>query len=102
MQIPVVIEPLPNNRFRAQSSSPLPMIVEGDSAEESLRLWREKFASCLPTDAEVQVVSASAIPPGLPPWAKYVGELKDDPLLDEWRECVEEYRRQRDVEAGVE
>ncbi|HLQ43240.1 MAG TPA: hypothetical protein VK137_00810 [Planctomycetaceae bacterium] len=102
MQIPIVIEPLPNNRFRAQSSSPLSMIVEGDSAEESLRLWREKFSSCLPTDAEVQVVSPSAIAPSLPPWAKYIGELKDDPLLDEWREGVEEYRKQRDREAGVE
>ena len=102
MQIPVVIEPLPNNRFRAQPSSPLSMVVEGDSAEESLRLWREKFSSCLPVDAEVEVVSAAQSAAGLPPWAKYIGEMKDDPLLGEWRECVEEYRRQRDIEAGIE
>ena len=102
MQIPVVIEPLPNNRYRAQASSPLPMVVEGDSVEDSLRLWREKFSSVLPADAEVNVVRVQASSASLPPWAKYIGELKDDPLLEEWRECVEEYRQQRDREAGVE
>jgi hypothetical protein len=101
MQIPVVIEPLPNNRFRAECSTPLPMIVEGDSAEDSLRRWREKFASVLPADAEVNVIRVEAAAASLPPWAKYIGELKDDPLLDEWRACVEEYRRQRDVEAAT-
>jgi hypothetical protein len=78
------------------------MIVEGDSAEDSLSRWREKFASVLPADAEVNVVRVEAAAASLPPWAKYIGELKDDPLLDEWREGVEEYRKQRDREAGVE
>ena len=54
----------------------------------------------LPADAEVvRVESANG---NVPPWAKFIGDLKDDPLVDVWRECVEEYRRQRDVEAGIE
>lgn len=100
MQFPVVIEPISGNRFRAKCSTPIPMIVEGDSAEESLRLWREKYAAVLPADAEV--VSVESFAGNLPPWAKFIGDLKDDPLVDVWRECVEEYRQQRDVEAGIE
>jgi hypothetical protein len=30
------------------------------------------------------------------------GSLKDCPMFDEWREAVEEYRRQCDIEAGIE
>ncbi len=56
MQIPIVIEALPGNRFRAKSASALPLIVEANSAEESLRLWRERYASVLPSDAEVVAV----------------------------------------------
>ena len=100
MQIPVVIEPIPGNRFRAKCGTPIPMMVEGDSAEESLRLWQEKYAAILPADAEVvRVESASG---NLPPWAKFIGDLKDDPLVEVWRDCLEEYRSQRDVEAGIE
>ena len=76
------------------------MFVDADSAEESLRLWREKYAAVLPADAEVvRVESANS---NDPPWAKFIGDLQDDPLVDVCRECVEEYRRQRDVEAGIE
>lgn len=38
MQIPIVIESLPGNRFRAKSTTALPLMVEANSAEESLRL----------------------------------------------------------------
>jgi hypothetical protein len=100
MQFPIVIEPISENRFRARCSASVPMIMEGDSAEESLRLWREKYAEVLPADAEVIQVKAAA--DDLPPWAKFIGDLKDDPLVDIWRECVEEYRQERDFEAGVE
>ena len=98
MQIPVVIESLPGNRFRATNAAPVPMMADGDSAEESLRLWHEKYVAMLPADAEVvRVESANG---NVSPWAKFIGDLKDDPLVDVWRECVEEYRHQRDVEAG--
>ena len=100
MQIPVVIEPLPGNRFRATSAAPVPLMMEGNSAEESLRLWREAYAAVLPADAEVVCVESSSS--NQPPWAKFIGDLKDDPLVEVWRECVEEYRSQRDVEAGIE
>ena len=100
MQIPVLIESLPGNRFRAKSASLHTFAVEGESAEESLRLWQERFASVLPADAVIVRVESSSS--NLPPWARFIGDLKDDPLVEVWRECLEEYRSQRDVEAGIE
>ena len=37
-----------------------------------------------------------------PPWARYVGHLKDDPLFDEWQAAIGEYRRQRDLDDGID
>lgn len=36
------------------------------------------------------------------PWLRMAGTLKDDPMVDEWRAAVEEYRRQCDIEADIE
>ncbi len=99
MQIPVVIESLPGNRFRAKSASIQSFAVEGASAEESLRLWRERFSSVLPADAVI--VRVESPPAAEHPLARFAGSLKDDPLFDEWQEAIEEYRRRCDVEAGL-
>lgn len=103
MQIPIVIETLPGNRFRAKSTTALPMMVEGNSAEEWLRLWQDTFSSVLPDDAEVVAVEPP-VPPTLQPlpFAKFIGTLKNDQLVELWREGVAEYRRQRDCEDGIE
>ena len=100
MQIPIVIESLPGNRFRAKSTTALPLAVEGNTAEESLRLWRERFASVLPSDAEVVAVDQPV--PESHAFAKFIGTLKNDRLVELWREGVAEYRRERDLADGIE
>ena len=103
MQIPILIEPLPGNRFRAKSTTALPLMVEGNSAEESLRLWHDTFSSVIPVDAEVVAVGFPVSPTQqLPPFAKFIGTLKNDQIVELWREGVAEYRRQRDIEDGIE
>ena len=99
MQIPVVIERLSGNRFRAKSANAQLFAVEGDSAEESLQLWRERFAAVLPADAEVVRVDPVAL--NEHPLARFAGDLKDDPLFDDWQAAIEEFRRQRDLERGL-
>ena len=32
------------------------------------------------------------------PWKRMEGMLADEPLFDEWRQAVEDYRRQRDLD----
>lgn len=99
MQIPVVIERLPGNRFRAKSATAQLFAVEGESAEESLRLWRERFSSVLPADAEVVRVEPAIL--NEHPLARFAGDLKDDPLFDDWQAAIEEFRQQRDLEDGL-
>jgi hypothetical protein len=99
MQIPVVIERLPGNRFRAKSAAAQLFAVEADSVEESLRLWRERFAAVLPANAEVVRVEPTVASEH--PLARFAGDLKDDPLFDDWCEAIEEFRRQRDLEDGL-
>ena len=96
MQIAVVIERLTDNRFRAKSATAQLFAVEGESAEESLRLWRERFSSVLPADAEVVRVEPATASEH--PLARFAGDLKDDPLFDDWQAAIEEFRRQRDLE----
>ncbi len=96
MQFPIVIEPLPGNRFRAKSAASQFFTVEAGTAEESFRLWQERFASVLPSDAEVVRVESSIA--GEHPLARFAGDLKDDPLFDDWCDAIEEFRRQRDLE----
>ncbi len=99
MQIPVLIERLAGNRFRARSAAAQTFAVEGDTAEESLRLWRDRFASVLPADAEVVCVEPSPLDEN--PLARFAGDLKDDPLFDDWCQAIEEFRQQRDREDGL-
>ena len=98
MQIPIVIEALPGNRFRAKSA--LSLVVEANSAEESLRLWRERYASVIPSDAEVVAVEQPLHETHA--FAKYIGSLKNERLIEFWRSGLEEYRRERDREDGIE
>ena len=57
-------------------------MVEGNTAEESLRLWRERFASVLTSDAEVVAVEQ---PDGEShAFAKFIGTLKNDRLVELW------------------
>ena len=94
MQIPVVIERLSGNCFRAKNATAQLFAVEGDSAEESLQLWRERFAAVLPADAEV--VRVDSVVPTEHPLARFARDLKDDPLFDDWQAAIAEYRTQCD------
>ncbi len=100
MRIPIVIETLPNNRFRAKSTAEFPLVVEANTPEESLRIWRERYASVLPSDAELVAVEPSVC--DAHPFAKFIGTQKNDRLVELWRDGLAEYRRERDDEDGIE
>ena len=74
MQISIVIESLPGNRFRAKSTTALPLMVEANTPEESVRLWRERYAAVLPSDAEVVAVEQPTCESHA--FAKYIGTSK--------------------------
>jgi hypothetical protein len=100
MQIPVTIEPTELGGYRAVSAAPLAAVAEGSTREEAVSKVRDELNKQLERGKEVVMVEVGAKSEN--PWLKMAGRLKNDPLFDEWRAAVEEYRRQCDVEAGIE
>ena len=93
MELPVLIEPTPDGRYRARSGEPLVLTATGATADEALGELRRQFAARL--DAGTQIVPMG-VPPAAWPWDDVLGMFKDDPLFDEWQAAIAEHRRERD------
>ena len=93
MQIPVLIEPVAQNGYRARGMEPFAVSAEGATREEALTRLRATIESRLATGAELVGLEI-----GTPadPWLKYAGMFKDDPWIDDWKRSVAEYRKQVD------
>jgi hypothetical protein len=89
MQIPVLVERVKGNGYRARSSEPFALTVKGATREEALAKLREKICSRLGRDSEMVGLEV----PEPHPWMKYAGMFKDDPLFDDWQKAIAEYRR---------
>lgn len=95
MQIPVLIERVNSNGYRARTGEPLVLVAEGATEEEALRHLREVIHQRVTEGAKL---TALEVGDGDQPWKGFAGWLRDDPMYDEWQEAIEEYRRQ--VEEG--
>ncbi len=98
MQIPVLVEPVAHNGYRARGIEPLAECAEGATREEALARLREKIDSRLQNGAEIVGLEV-----GTPadPWMQYAGMFKDDPWIDDWKRSVEEYRKQVDEDSDA-
>ena len=88
MDIPVLIQPVPGKGFVATAPA-FGWSAEGATADEALQAIRRKLTGGT-ADARVAEVQ---VPP-LNPLMACAGELKDHPLLEDWRRAVTEYREQ--------
>ncbi len=98
MDIPVVIEELPDHRYRARSGEPFGLSAESSTEGEALtsleRLMRDRLAN----GVKLTVVGLPAAE--VNPWVQLAGMFQDDPQFDEFLEAMKEYRRE--VEAAEE
>lgn len=92
MEIPVLLQPVAGNGYRAEA---LGLSAEGATQDEALTKLRTELAQR--TAAGARIVPM-VVPDGKPPWAEFAGELRDDPMLDAWKQAMADYRRQRDAE----
>ncbi|HET6387369.1 MAG TPA: hypothetical protein VFJ58_28600 [Armatimonadota bacterium] len=90
MDVPVLVEPVANG-FRATGGAPFDLSAEGSTSSEALDRLREMMSQRVASGARVVYVSV----PGEHPGAPLAGDLKGDPMLDEWVEAMAEYRRER-------
>jgi predicted RNase H-like HicB family nuclease len=98
VEIPVLIEAVQGNGYRASTGQPLALVGEGATQEEALAKLRQALEARLAAGA--QVVSLQ-LPGTEHPLAKFAGMYKDNPLFEEWQEAIAENRRLEDEELGL-
>jgi hypothetical protein len=94
MEIPVLIEHLPANGFRATTLSPPSLTTDAPSREQALeqvgRLVQEQFA-------HGEVIRLNVVLPGEShPWHSLAGSWKNHPDAAIFEEGMRDYRRQVD------
>jgi len=91
MRIPVLIEPISEQRYRATGGEPFVGSVEAETAEAALVKLKQRIDDRLSRGARVALIE---LPPGTNPWLDMAGIFHDDPLFDEWQKAIADYRRE--------
>jgi predicted RNase H-like HicB family nuclease len=95
MRISVLIEPVPGNGYRARGSEPLGLIAEGATRDKALQKLRELIDERVAAGAEIVSIDLPEQKTSHT-WLPYAGMMKDDSLVEEWKQAMAEYRRQVD------
>jgi hypothetical protein len=80
MTTEVLLETLPNQRYRATGTGRFTVSVEGATRDEAIQNFRVAAARSIVGDAEV--VSVDIPISGVHPWSPFSGILADEPLFD--------------------
>jgi predicted RNase H-like HicB family nuclease len=91
MEIPVLIEPVAGNGYRATGASPFTFAAEGATREEALGKLQKMIESKLEAGSQVTRLRIKSEDN---PWLAMAGIWeKDDPLVKEWKQTMEENRQ---------
>jgi hypothetical protein len=91
MEIPVLVEPVAKNGFRARAMEPFSVAAEGATRDEALQKLRQLIVARLVDGTEIVPLQ---VPAPEHPLARFAGMFKDDPYFDDWQRAIAEYRRQ--------
>jgi hypothetical protein len=94
MQIPILIEPIEGDRYRARAGEPFALSVEADTKLEAYRKLEEMIKSRFRAGAELFTMEV----PLAPPHALIGGSLKNYPAFEEWVAIMAENRRREDAQ----
>lgn len=98
MEIPVLIEPVAGNGYRASSGPPLGLNAEGPTRDEALANLRRLLDERISGGAQMTVLR---LPETANPWVEFAGMFKDDPYFDEWQRTIADNRRKDDQEPDL-
>jgi hypothetical protein len=95
VEVPVIIEPVTGNGYRATGAGGLSvgLSAEGTTATEAIDRLAEQVRTRLHAGATITDLSVEA---AAIPTKQDAGYLRDDPLYGPWREAMEENRRKLD------
>lgn len=90
MQVPVLIEQVVGNGYRARAGAPFDWSAEGATPDEALRALNDVVSRQVAAGARIAAIE---IPGKGHALLAYAGTWKDHPLLDDWRQAIAEYRQ---------
>jgi hypothetical protein len=93
--IPVIIETVSGNGYRATGAGGLSvgLTAEGATEAEAIARLAEQLRTRVNAGARLKELSVAVEEA---PWKQDAGYLRDEPLYDLWREAMEENRRKLD------
>jgi hypothetical protein len=91
MQIPVIVERVKGNGYRARGTEPFPVSAKGATRAQALGKLRAKIQAKLKKGLELVPLEIGGEPN---PWLEFAGIFKDDPWIDDWVQSMAEYRQQ--------
>jgi hypothetical protein len=98
MKLPVLIEPVGGNGFRARCGEPLGLTAEAPTPDEAVRKLQELVEARVSAGTLFTEID---VPDAGNPWLRGAGMFKGDPLFEEWQQAIAERRRQLDADPDV-
>jgi predicted RNase H-like HicB family nuclease len=97
MQIPVLVEKVKGNGYRARGTEPFAISARGATREEALANLRTKIEARVKKGTELVALE---IGPRPHPWMEFAGMFKDDPGIDDWVKSMAKYRQEVEDDAN--
>jgi len=94
MKIPVLIEPIAEDGFRATGGSPFEVTAQGATPKEALARLREAINHRMVGGSVLVPMEIDTTEEN--PWTAIAGMFRDEPLFDEWQEAIAQYRQKVD------
>ena len=91
MKIPILIEPISEQRYRATGSEPFVGSVEAETADAALAKMKQLIFDRLSQGARIAAVD---LPDTANPWLEGAGMFCDDSLFDDWQRAIADYRHE--------
>ena len=98
MQIPVLVERVKGNGYRARGTEPFAVSAKGSTREEALAKLRAKIESRLKNGTEIVGLEVGPQPH---PLAEFAGMFKDDPDFKDVLKIMAANRKRMDEDADV-
>ena len=98
MRIPILVVPIPGNKYLARADAPFSLSAEGDTRGEAVQKLKDQIAGLLSAGAEILHLE---IPENPHPILRFAGMLRDDPLFDDWQKAIADRRRELDNDPDV-
>jgi hypothetical protein len=90
MQIPILIEAVAGNGYRSRGGEPYALSADGATREEVLAKLQAQLAARIEAGAAIVPLE---LPSGMHPLVEFAGMFEHNPLFDDWKAEMAEYRR---------